>query len=288
MYCRSAVQDKISDYEDLWGNDAINSPIGKSVMSSFRSTASHKIHDQAHKKSQLVLTPVEIPLSSTNPFSVKLHHSSNNISTMAEPKPAGFVRHAINRLSLDLSNTPTSDLLMKPTKDWSPFYSDPVDTLDEFDETASRRHHDNDTLKRADKEGKRRGIAVDPWIADTSWEYVMQNLSLKKPDSKVDVQIAGTKPSGLHQLIAEKAPELHLDELSIPHIEANESSQESESVRTLTRNNRVSSYDNVERQLYASSATYSDEGTVFSEPWDNSQWEKIIPESKNAIFSFFC
>jgi len=54
----------------------------------------------------------------------------------------------------------------------------------------------------------------------------------------------------------------------------------------LVRHNRVSSYDNVERQLYASSGTYSDEGTVFSEPWDNSQWERMMPEKGSASINF--
>lgn len=42
VYCRSGLSEKQSDYEDLWTqNDAINSPIGR-TLSSFRTTVATK------------------------------------------------------------------------------------------------------------------------------------------------------------------------------------------------------------------------------------------------------
>lgn len=121
----------------------------------------------------------------------------------------------------------------------------------------------------------------------------MQNLTPKPPKapSKLTSDSRATnRPALLHQMIAEKVPELHANDLILPHlvVQAEDTVAETESVRTITRHNRVSSYDNVDRQQYASSATYSDEGTVFSEPWDNSQWERMIPEStKDSSRAFF-
>jgi hypothetical protein len=47
----------------------------------------------------------------------------------------------------------------------------------------------------------------------------------------------------------------------------------------------MSSYDNVERghsgyattSLICPSSAHSDDGTVFSEPWDSSQWDSFFP-----------
>ncbi|XP_017870792.1 PREDICTED: protein sprint isoform X3 [Drosophila arizonae] len=56
---------------------------------------------------------------------------------------------------------------------------------------------------------------------------------------------------------------------------------------------RLSSYDNVERNCAAFCQTYyggidsaqSDDGTVFSEPWDSSQWDSFMPMQDDATIN---
>lgn len=70
---------------------------------------------------------------------------------------------------------------------------------------------------------------------------------------------------------------------------------------TITRRQRISAYDNVERgatsSLLCPDSAQSDDGTVFSEPWDSSQWDSFLPQDgKNKMSSdllefqkqFFC
>lgn len=54
VYCRSGLSEKQSDYEDLWTqNDAINSPIGR-TLSSFRTTVSNKNESDANQSTNII------------------------------------------------------------------------------------------------------------------------------------------------------------------------------------------------------------------------------------------
>ncbi|XP_053696770.1 protein sprint [Sabethes cyaneus] len=97
----------------------------------------------------------------------------------------------------------------------------------------------------------------------------------------------------VHQIIANRLP--HLDLPEIPANNQNPSSTEAArgavengGAGTLTRTQRKSAYDNVEKQnvAYATSllnSAQSDDGTVFSEPWDSSQWESFLPQDSTNV-----
>lgn len=106
----------------------------------------------------------------------------------------------------------------------------------------------------------------------------------KKPDGQ-DAMSRVRPPLTVHQIILKRMPELNLPEL-MKSMESSELNNQNGSSGLLTiKCNRMSSYDNVEKSHsgYASSlvcqasSAHSDDGTVFSEPWDSSQWDSFLP-----------
>lgn len=105
----------------------------------------------------------------------------------------------------------------------------------------------------------------------------------KKPDGQDTVSRA-RQPLTVHQIILKRMPELNLPEL-MKSVESTEFSSQNGSGLLSVKWNRMSSYDNVEKghSGYASSlvcqasSAHSDDGTVFSEPWDSSQWDSFLP-----------
>ncbi|XP_023296590.2 protein sprint isoform X2 [Lucilia cuprina] len=121
------------------------------------------------------------------------------------------------------------------------------------------------------------------------------------------------KPLTIHQIIAKRLPDLNLPELvrcSTPPqqpqqqqqqqaLQQNSHKQSSHEYNGSQKsfdgpNNtcRLSSYDNVERNYALSQCFFngldsaqSDDGTVFSEPWDSSQWDSFIPQDDTTINS---
>ncbi|XP_065366332.1 protein sprint isoform X2 [Calliphora vicina] len=121
------------------------------------------------------------------------------------------------------------------------------------------------------------------------------------------------KPLTIHQIIAKRLPDLNLPELvrcSTPpqqqqqqhqatqqshpnsHKQSNEYNGSQKSFDGPTNTCRLSSYDNVERNYALSQCFFngldsaqSDDGTVFSEPWDSSQWDSFIPQDDTTINS---
>ncbi|XP_037918513.1 protein sprint isoform X4 [Hermetia illucens] len=114
-----------------------------------------------------------------------------------------------------------------------------------------------------------------------------------------------TKPLTVHQIIAKRLPDLNLPELircSTPQQNSGvNSNQPCEIIPTdvsgppsiidQQSNHRMSSYDNVERNgggnlSYTTSflmdSAQSDDGTVFSEPWDSSQWDSFLPHDDTS------
>lgn len=105
------------------------------------------------------------------------------------------------------------------------------------------------------------------------------------------------KPITVHQIIAKRLPELNLPELvrcSTPF--EGQDQIVGTTVGTFGRGSRISAYDNVEKGGssgggYASTlinfhdSAQSDDGTVFSEPWDSSQWDSFMPVDGEFFFS---
>ena len=166
-----------------------------------------------------------------------------------------------------------------------------------------------DELKKSNSR-KARG-RLDPWPLDSSWEFVGKegddndydtdaNWKTSSQQSKPDMLRIPpvvlqssrmntvqkfqntTKPLTVHQIICKRMPDLHLPEL----IKCSTPNASPELARSASgKYNRMSSYDNVEKghhSGYATSyighdSTHSDDGTVFSEPWDSSQWDSFLP-----------
>lgn len=164
-----------------------------------------------------------------------------------------------------------------------------------------------DELKRRNRQARGR---LDPWPLDSSWEFMGQengdeesqdydsDLNWKAQSAKNQcygdvkaiqvrhgIPIVDAVPKGpvtVNQIIAKKLPELKVLELA-PKIEESRGSQSG----TL-RSKRASAYDNLERGnsgaygfagssfVMPDGSVASDDGTVFSEPWDSSRWDTML------------
>lgn len=155
---------------------------------------------------------------------------------------------------------------------------------------------------------------LDPWPVDSSWEFMGTNdhhdydtdANWTMSNDKDHVGCSKTKEKGspfsnrdgvivnqtnkmttINEIIAKRLPELKITELlqkiSLPI--STENPRHHTMTTSSNKRNRLSAYDNVERagnSGYATSMNYqgsshSDDGTVFSEPWDSSQWDSFLP-----------
>lgn len=93
-----------------------------------------------------------------------------------------------------------------------------------------------------------------------------------------------------NQIIAKRLPDLRISELLMKTVlpaqqHSPNASRNDVSTTSLGKSSRLSAYDNVERNGHSGYATsliyhgsiHSDDGTVFSEPWDSSQWDSFMP-----------
>ncbi|XP_063894635.1 protein sprint isoform X4 [Helicoverpa armigera] len=115
------------------------------------------------------------------------------------------------------------------------------------------------------------------WTVDSSWEFINKNEegsngengtfpSLAEQECRLSAVDDGTQHLTVHQVVAQRFPDLRLNA---------EPTMLPEEVRSPPR---ASCYDNV-HDLRPLSEQASDDGTVFSEPWDSSQWDGLIPPS---------
>ncbi|XP_061718346.1 protein sprint isoform X4 [Cydia pomonella] len=115
---------------------------------------------------------------------------------------------------------------------------------------------------------------TDTWTVDASWEFINKNdegsnsesgtfPSLAEQETRLSGVDDGAQHLTVHQVVAQRFPELHLN--SEPVALPEERSPP-----------RASCYDNV-HDLRPLSEQASDDGTVFSEPWDSAQWDGLLP-----------
>ncbi|XP_055696839.1 protein sprint isoform X3 [Phlebotomus papatasi] len=390
VYCRSALGDKISDYEDIWTQENNNGNLLRgSHMSSFRPEVHGKRPDLLAETPTVtslngnLLSPTGSLASSNNsppkppsetdsvtplcPQAESTERTSfleneSLVAHLANPKE-GTQRFGIyhknqtsgsdsdpmlqprNRLGLVLTSTPPK--LEDPTtpvgasgrsKQGSPFYSEPVDSVQNITRRSNRNsqipnsqrfseppkgpfrsalasiipHGDAmqrnplagslDELKKRNRKARGR---LDPWPLDSSWEFVGNDAneendydsdlnwrtSYRRESVQAPPQVQPPKPQPeppretkqrpltIHQIIATRMPELNLPE----QIRCSTPTPESSVINgTITRRQRISAYDNVERgatsSLLCPDSAQSDDGTVFSEPWDSSQWDSFLPQ----------
>ncbi|XP_067637546.1 protein sprint isoform X2 [Eurosta solidaginis] len=137
----------------------------------------------------------------------------------------------------------------------------------------------------------------EQWRQQTACEREKEN-SLGREANKENKQ----KPLTVHQIIAKRCPDLNLPEIvrcSTPPQQAYQNGQKllsehhgSQKSFDSQTGSRLSSYDNVggtysfcQSYLNGIDSAQSDDGTVFSEPWDSSQWDSINPADDVTINS---
>ncbi|XP_017074532.1 protein sprint isoform X2 [Drosophila eugracilis] len=168
---------------------------------------------------------------------------------------------------------------------------------------------------------KRARNRIDHWQLDSSWEFMAKQdtgshaggdydtavidwqekeNSLGR-DSRADGQ--GKKRAlTIHQIIAKRLPDLNLPELVRcstppqtaalqPHILGQDKvglgCDGSQKSFQSQNGCRLSSYDNVfcQNSFGGIDSAQSDDGTIFSEPWDSSQWDSFLPHDDATINS---
>lgn len=266
---------------------------------------------QPRNRLGLLLTPtVDIP----SPFNESTTPTLTPIQTNCKrdspfyAEPADALAGNVVRRSQRNSALPKSQRHSEPPKTQSrakPFCQvlSPIDS--------EKSHHISgslDELKKKPRAKPVRSGRLDPWPVDSSWEFMgnedqneYDTDSKWKPqngghmnDSKQSLNSSATQVNSKHevrltinQIIAQKFPDLKIPELlqktTIPPTTSAELYKHYGTMTSFGKCSRLSAYDNVERGAgYATSLIYqdsghSDDGTVFSEPWDSSQWDSFLP-----------
>lgn len=152
-----------------------------------------------------------------------------------------------------------------------------------------------DELKKKSRSKSRNRI--DQWPLDSSWEF-MGNDDHNDYDTDANWTRAPTNDATLvnrssqkrgdnritvNQIIAKRLPDLKIAELLLKTTQPANESPATLRRGTNGKAHRMSAYDNVERghpgygtSLNYQESNHSDDGTVFSEPWD-SHWDSFFP-----------
>lgn len=183
---------------------------------------------------------------------------------------------------------------------------------------SEKSHHISGSLDELKKKNRKaRGGRIDPWPVDSSWEFLgnddqndydtdvnwkNNNTSQKnEPNGNNTIKNLQTLPPRdqkltLNQIIAKRLPDMKIPELvfksALPISVLPPDTPRSEARNGGHRQgSRMSSYDNVERghsgyattSIFNQSSAHSDDGTVFSEPWDSSQWDSFLPHGDGKL-----
>lgn len=179
---------------------------------------------------------------------------------------------------------------------------------------SEKSHHISGSLDELKKQPRAKAIhsgRSDPWPVDSSWEF-MQNDDTNDYDTDANWNRTHANGNGnndandrrsvlmqttlkrdnrltINQIIAKRLPDLRIAELLtktvLPANASPNTSRMDMSSTTFGKSSRLSAYDNVERTGHSGYATslirhgsvHSDDGTIFSEPWDSSQWDSFMP-----------
>lgn len=181
---------------------------------------------------------------------------------------------------------------------------------------SEKSHHISGSLDELKKKNRKARGRLDPWPVDSSWEFLGNdeqndydtdaNWKANPQQKNNDIVIVNnsstlTKTTNtlrldhkltLNQIIAKRLPELKIPELMLKTalpISCSPELSRSEMIKNGNgKGSRMSSYDNVERghsgyattSLLCPDSAQSDDGTVFSEPWDSSQWDSFLPNGE--------
>lgn len=189
---------------------------------------------------------------------------------------------------------------------------------------SEKSHNISGSLDELKKKNRKSRGRMDPWPVDSSWEFMgnddqndydtdanwKTNTQQKNDIVILNSNVAHTAKNGqpqkleqkvtVNQIIAKRFPELNIAELmlktALPASVSPEMSRSELKNASSGKGSRMSSYDNVERghSGYATtsnicpSSAHSDDGTVFSEPWDSSQWDSFFPQGDGKKHDHKC
>lgn len=103
----------------------------------------------------------------------------------------------------------------------------------------------------------------------------------------VDSYLMNSKKSNIYKMLAKKFPDIQLKSTvtTINHATNVPSSWQTFESDCSNRFQRLSSYDNVNAVEQQSIYGGSEDGTLFSEPWDSSQWDSFLPTTTDGKIS---
>lgn len=278
------------------------------------------ILNQPGNRLGVLLSPtaeIPSPVSDTTPIQTPVQsRSKQNSPFYAEPADAlGNVIRRSQRGNLLNQSQRHSEPPKHPSR--------PIQFHQVLSPIESEKSHISGSLDELKKKNRKTRGRLDPWPLDSSWEFMgnddqndydtdanwkssnkQQSIQspnqIQQPNTEIIIRksplLTNSSPPKqekrltINQIIAKKLPELKIPELiQKTTFTSNLSSELNRTGSTGKNNNRISSYDNVERghSGYASSmlcpdSAQSDDGTVFSEPWDSSQWDPFFtpPDGK--------
>lgn len=258
----------------------------------------------------LLPSTMEVPSptsdSTTTPTMRTPVHSRSKQGSPFYAEPADAVGHVIRRSQRSTlltqahrhSEPPKGPLRIPPTQ----FHQ----VLSPIESEKSHISNSLDQLKKPTNRPHGRG-RVEPWPLDSSWEFVgnddqhndhdtdstwksgEQTLIRKSSPilrqayaSRTETHLSTT----VNQIIAKRLPELKIAELMQKTTQpVAYASPEKSRCDTFSANHR-SNYENsnsgghsgyATSMICHASSAQSDDGTVFSEPWDSSQWDSFLP-----------
>lgn len=265
------------------------------------------------KKSPFYSDPVDAVVPQQTTTTVLRRENKLNHLTFhrySEP-PKGQFEDLINFHSPPFSpnNNNDSNMLQQP------FIAASLDHLKSINKPHTVKNEKNDNHHRHNQ---------TPWLVDSSWEFVDKNdesdeeNTIKKrtmPQSSslryrntdpnqqvqqkfntiertkcamsVDSYLMNSKKSNIYKMLAKKFPDINLKSTTavttINHATNIPSTWQTFESDSSNRFQRLSSYDNVNavESIYGG----SEDGTLFSEPWDSSQWDSFLPTTTDGKIS---
>lgn len=317
VYCRSNLGDKISDYEDLWTQENNNSRSSLHIALDTPTTTSggdllSMVISPPQQLTPLVGSEVAITTNSSPPMQpnktafdhnhrspfysdpvdvvplphiIRREHKPNLLPSFhrySEPPKGQFEDLNFHSTPVvDRGFTPTMlagslDQLKPPFKSVTSHRLDPTWTVDSSWEFVEADGNDNSSessasLKKATPQNS---------LRRTNQQRRMNTIERQQCALSVDSYLMNSKKSNIYKMIAKKYPDIKLKTPALPSNTIPSTWQTFDSDCS-SKFQRLSSYDNVEQQsVYGGSfhnSAPSEDGTLFSEPWDSSQWDTFLP-----------
>lgn len=316
VYCRSNLGDKISDYEDLWTQENNNSRtslhiatdaskpcellspmmmsppvIGSDVAITTNTTPMQptKMFLDANR-SPFYSDPVDVvaafaPIVRREP---KLNPPLPSFHRYSEPPKGQFedMNFHTSPVEQDKGFNPTLvagslDQLKAPYKPANSHRLDPTWTVDSSWEFLEADKADDSSESSSIRNVKQMTPQNSLRHRNSSQPRRMNTLERQTCAMSVDSYLMSSKKSNVYKMVARKYPDINL-KLTTAASSAIPSTWQTFD-NECNKFQRLSSYDNVvaeQQSMYGGSfhnSAPSEDGTLFSEPWDSSQWDSMMP-----------